>query len=143
MSSEASIEGQLEPQEETSAVHPVPSPFGQISHRYAMLESTSQDTVAAESVPIDMLPPIAHSGDGPPTVTTPLSPTSHGRAISSPELPLGGTPVQTESRKTQFSPPDKGVSLPGLREPPSSAASEIRVASPIEATVTVQTRLDD
>ncbi|KAK0248370.1 hypothetical protein LTS09_016488 [Friedmanniomyces endolithicus] len=143
MSSEASIEGQLEPQEETSAVHPVPSPFGEISHRYAMLGSTSQDTVAAESVPIDMLPPIAHSGDGPPTVTTPLSPTSHGRAISSPELPLGGTPVQTESRKTQFSPPDKGVSLPGLREPPSSAASEIRVASPIEATVTVQTRLDD
>ncbi|KAK1044522.1 hypothetical protein LTR74_018285 [Friedmanniomyces endolithicus] len=132
VSSDASTEGQLKLQEGTSAVQPVPSPDREISHTPAMLESTSQDVVAAESVSL-----------GSPSVTTPLSATSHGRAISSSELPLGGPTVQTESRKTQSSPPGEGVVSPGLQESRSSAAPEIRVASPNEATVTVQTRLDD
>ncbi|KAK3076085.1 hypothetical protein LTR53_000025 [Teratosphaeriaceae sp. CCFEE 6253] len=139
VSSETSTEGQTESQDGTSAVQPVPSPDGGIPHESAMLESTSQDVVAAESVPLGMLPPIPQLGEYSPSVTTPLSAMSHGRAISSPELPLGGPTTQTDSRKTQCSPPGEGVVSPGLRESPSSATSEIRK----KATVTVQTSPDD
>ncbi|KAK0247197.1 hypothetical protein LTS09_017658 [Friedmanniomyces endolithicus] len=90
-----------------------------------MLESTSQDVVAAESVPIGMVPPIAHLGQDSPSIT---------------HTAVGDV---TDSRKTQSSPPGKGIPSSDSREPPTSAASEIRVASPKEATVRVQTSLDD
>jgi len=70
----------------------VPSPDDEISRRLAILESPSRDIVAAESVPIGVLPPIAHSEQDSPSVMTPLSATSHSRAISAPELPLGNRP---------------------------------------------------
>ncbi|KAK1810772.1 hypothetical protein LTR12_014856 [Friedmanniomyces endolithicus] len=143
VNSEASTEGQLNSLEGTSAVQPATSSDGELSHKPYVADSTSQDVVAPESVPFGMSSPISHLGEDPPRVTPPLSATSHGGAISSPELPLGGPTTQAESRKAQFSPPSEGVVSPGLRESHSPAASQSEVASPKEATVMGQTRLDD
>ncbi|KAK1809432.1 hypothetical protein LTR12_016212 [Friedmanniomyces endolithicus] len=144
VSSEASAERQLRPREETSAVQPVPSPAGELLHKLPIVESTLQDVMAAESVPLGIPAPISHLREDSPRITTPLSATSHGRAVSRPELSLGGlAAAQAESRKAPFSPPDEGVVSPGLRESASSAASQIVIASPKQATAIGQTRLDD
>lgn len=118
---EASAERQFKSREETSAVQPVPSPDGELSHRLPIVETTLQDVVAAESVPLGMPPSISHLREDSSRITTPLS-TSHGRAVSPPELPLGGPTVQAESRKAYFSPSDDGVLSPGLRESPRLCA---------------------
>ncbi|KAK1807246.1 hypothetical protein LTR12_018410, partial [Friedmanniomyces endolithicus] len=77
-------------------------------------------------------------------MTTPLSATSHSRAVSPQELSLGGpATAQAESRKAHTSPPNGGVLSPGLRDLASSAAWQIVNASPKEAITIGQTCLDD
>ncbi|KAK3614095.1 hypothetical protein LTR56_027486, partial [Elasticomyces elasticus] len=143
VNSEASIQGRLDSQEDTSAVHPATNSNDVFSDISYVADFRPQDVVIPDIVPLDTLWSVSRCGEDPPSVTPPLSATLQGSMLVSPELPLGGSTAQSRTHKARSSPPSEDVVSPGLRKSHSFTASPMRGPSLREKTDMGQTRLDD
>ncbi|KAK5739099.1 hypothetical protein LTS12_025407, partial [Elasticomyces elasticus] len=143
VNSEASIQGRLDSQKNTSAVHPATNSNDIFCNISYVAEFGSQYVVAPEVVPLDTSWPVSRCGEDLPSVTPPLSATLQGSMLVSPELPLGGSTTQSRTHKARSSRPGGDVVSTGLRESHSSTASPIRGSLPREKLDMGQARLDD